>query len=402
MNIKNSLDKTFPLREISNINRFYLLTSLNNMWFLSGNWIFYWLRFMTYGQLGVMDAVCFAFGLVMEVPSGAVADLIGKRKTIIIGMSLASVGFLLMGIANILTTLWIGFLMAQAGWAFYSGAAEALAYDSLVDLGKENLFEKVITASGGIATITSVIATLLGGIMYIFYWRSTHLAMALGFILAFIVSLGLVEPKTDTEKFSFSGWWNTLIDGSKQLLTPALKPFVIVILILMGTQGMYEWGLIKPAIATSFGFMDKGQAILYAIFGVLSAVIVRYIPVIRKWIGDEKGLYYLTILMGLGFLIAALPLGYFGLIPMFVITISGYLVYPWISIVVNKDVEAKHRATALSTVALLTKIPYVLLAVIAGRMVQNGDLWRFNAIVGTVIIFAMTINIVIGNKKVRI
>ncbi|MFZ2199720.1 MAG: MFS transporter [Microgenomates group bacterium] len=366
------------------------------MWFLAGNWIFYWLRFMTYGQLGVMDATCFLFGLIMEVPSGAIADVIGKRKTVVIGMFLAALGFLFMGTAVGLPTLWVGFLLAQAGWAFYSGAAEALTYDSLVDLKCENQFEKVITASGSVATITSLTATLLGGVMYVLYWRSTHLGMAIAFFVAFLVALGLTEPKTDTNKFSFKIWWSSLIDGSRQLLLPALKPFIIVMLMLMGAEYLYEWGLVKPAIATSFGFLDRGQAVLYTIFGLINAVLVRYIPTIRKWVGDEKGLYLLTVFMGLGFLMAALPIGYFGLLPMLIITISGYLVYPWISIVVNKEIEAKHRATALSTVALITKIPYVLVAVIAGRMAQGGELWKFNVWVGGVIIGAMLLNIVIA------
>ena len=115
MKVARWLDKVFPLRQIPNIGRFYLLTAFNNLWFLAGNWIFYWLRYMTYGELGVMDALCFLFGLVMEVPSGAIADVIGKRKTIIIGMLLASAGFLTMGSANDIAPLWIGFLLAQAG-----------------------------------------------------------------------------------------------------------------------------------------------------------------------------------------------------------------------------------------------------------------------------------------------
>ena len=393
MKINNWREQMFPLHSIPNIAIFYRMTGLTNLWFLAGNWIFYWLRFMTYGQLGTMDALCFLFGLFMEIPSGAIADIIGKRKAIILAMILASAGFLMMGSANSIPPLWVGFLLAQAGWAFYSGAAEALAYDSLVDVHQEDKFDKVISANGSIATITTVLGTLAGGVMYHFYDRSTHLAMGLGYLVAFFVALKLIEPKTDTEKFDLKNWWRTLVDGSKQLGIPSLRPFVIVILILMGAEYMYEWGLLKPAIATSFGFMDKSQAVIFASLGLLNAYLVRHLPTIRSKVSDKRGLYLLTIVMGTGFLLSTLPLKIFGLIPMLLIAISGYLVYPWISIVVNQHIDPKHRATALSAVALLTKIPYVVLAILAGTMIENGQLSSFSFYVGIVIILAMGINI---------
>ncbi len=398
MKINSWIEKVFPLHRVPNIAIFYRLTGLTNLWFLAGNWIFYWLRFMTYGQLGTMDALCFLFGLFMEIPSGAIADIIGKRKAIILAMILASAGFLMMGSANSIPPLWIGFLLAQAGWAFYSGAAEALAYDSLVDIQKEDQFDKVISASGSIATITTVLGTLTGGVMYYFYDRSSHLAMGVGYLIAFFVALKLIEPKTDTEKFDLKNWWITLVDGSKQLGLPSLRPFIIVILTLMGAEYMYEWGLLKPAIATSFGFMDKSQAVIFAGLGLLNAFLVRRLPGLRNRVSDKRGLYLLTIVMGIGFLLATLPLKIFGLIPMLLIAISGYLVYPWISIVVNQKIDPKHRATALSAVALLTKIPYVVLAILAGKMIENGQLTTFNFYVGVVIIIAMGINVYIARR----
>lgn len=354
---------------------------------------------MNYGQLGVMDATCFLFGLIMEVPSGAIADIIGKKRTIIYGMFMASLGFFLMGIANGLAPLWIGFLLAQAGWAFYSGASEALAYDTLVDKKKANQFERVISTSGSLATVTTVLAIMLGGVMYTYHYRSTHLAMAASLFVAWIVSLGLEEPHTDSYKFELSKWWNTLKDGTKQLLIPTIRPFLIVILLLMGVQYMYDWGLIKPAMATSFGYLDKGQAIIFSIFGILNAFLVLALPFFRKKVSDKKGLYLLTLLMGVGFTLASFPLGYWGVIAMLIISVAGHLVYPWISIVVNRSIEAKHRATSLSAVALITKIPYVFIAIIAGNMIDAGKLWLFNLIIGFTIMFAITLNATILFKR---
>lgn len=357
---------------------------------------------MKYGQLGLMDAICFSFGLILEIPSGAIADIIGKRRTIIFAMLLAAVGFFLMGSANGLPQLWIGFLFAQAGWAFYSGAAEALAFDSLVDRKKEHNFAAVIAVSGSIATVTVLLATSLGGFLYAFYFRSTHLAMALSYIVAWFISLGLQEPKTDTEKFTLRTWFRTLQDGIQQLFVPEVRPFIVVIFMLMGAEYIYDWGFLKPAIAASFGYLDKGQAVIFTLLGIMNALLLRALPSIRTLVNDKKGLYMLTILMGIGFILASLPLGYWGLAPMLIISITGCLVYPWISIVVNTSIEAKHRATALSAVTFITKVPYILVAILAGNMIEKGSLWLFNLIVGTVIILAIVASTrYFSGKKVR-
>jgi MFS family permease len=378
--------KKLPAWNIRNIRIYYALGLLTNLWFIAGNWIFFWIRFMTFGQLGIMDATAFAFGLAMEIPSGAISDLIGKRKTIIWSMGLSLVGTMMMALATDIIHIWVGFFVGQLGWAFYSGAAEALAYDSLVDTGQEKEYENVASAYGTITSISIVFATLVGGLLYTWWFRSTHLFWSLGYLVAFLLSFKLIEPKIDTIKFSFSNYFKQLASGTRQLFKPKLLPFILVILSLMGAGYLYEWGLVKPTMAKEFGFMDKEQAVIFAVMSTIGALAISLMPRIRKVISDKAGLYLLTLIMGIGFVLAFFNLGWWGLLPLFLIGVTGSLSTPWISTVVNDEIDSKYRTTTLSTVALLTKIPYVLLAIIAGSMAENGTFNVFNLGVGVVVI----------------
>lgn len=385
----------FPKSQISNIKWFYLLSALNNVWFIEGNWFFFWMRFMSSTELGILDASVFAYGLIAEIPSGAIADLLGKRKSLIVSMFLSSAGTMFMALAQGFWHLAIGFIIAQTGWALYSGAAEALAYDSLADKSEEKSYDDVISASSSINRIVTVITILLGGLFYTWHFRSTHFLWSLSGFAAIFVAYKLAEPKIDTEKFSFSNYIQQLINGSRVLLNKKLRFFIFIIIALLGGDFMFNWGLIKPAVGEMFGFMAQSQAILFSSFTAISAILVAFIPQIRKILSDKQGLFLLTIVMGLGFLLSSLPLGYVGLIPMFVIALAGSFAHPWMSIVVNREVESRHRATALSTVALLAKLPYVLLAVIAGKMIEMNQLSIFMLAVGlfilasTVVTFAL-------------
>lgn len=296
----------FPFYKIRNIRTFYILSALTNCWFIAGNWIFFWTKFMTFGQLGIMDATCFAFGLLMEIPTGAISDIIGKKKTVVSGLFLSAIATLTMAGSNSIQMLWVAFLIAQLGWALYSGAAEALAYDTLVEEKNENDFDKVISTSSSISIITTIVTTLVGGLLYALHFRLSHLAWGLTYALGFLFSLGLVEPTIDTDKFSLRLYVQKLIDGMKQLTKNSLKPFFVIIFALLGAEYLYNWGLVKPAIATSFGFLAKEQAILFAAFGILGVILAKNMPYFRKIVSDKAGLYFLSLIMGIGFLISSL------------------------------------------------------------------------------------------------
>ena len=73
----------------------------------------------------------------------------------------------------------------------------------------------------------------------------------------------------------------------------------------------------------------------------------------------------------------SLPLGSGGAAVMLLMHLSGVTSRVWTNIVVNERTPSEIRATTLSTVALLTKLPYVLVAVIAGLMIDAGQLGTF-------------------------
>jgi len=387
--------------ERRNIYLFYILTAAMNFWFIASNWIYFWTKFMTFGQLGWVDALGFGFAMLLEVPSGAIADLLGKRRTILIGMIAGAIGVFIITFSGTLTGIFIGWLITQVCYAFYSGAAEALAYDTLVDLKDEGSYDKVITRSSEIESYAGAITTLIGGFLFTVNFRLPHILWGSGFAIGAIFAWLLVEPKVDTEKFSAKTYLNQLFIGIKVLIQPSLKKFIGFFFVLVGVYYLYSWGFIRPAIATSFGFFAKEQGIILPLLTLYGALIVRTIPYFKQRISDVTGLVILSIIMALGFFIASFPVGYYGIIAMILIATAGKLSSPWISIIVNTRIESKYRATTLSTVALMTKIPYVLIAVIAGKMVENSTLNKFTFTVGLTIVLVAVVSAlaVIINKR---
>jgi len=180
-----------------NIYWYYVMEAGNSTGFIMGNWIFFWLRFMSYGQLGLIDGLAFGFGMFMEIPTGALSDLLGKRRTLIAAMFCEVVGILLIATTNTLEQLVIGFLIQQIGWAFQSGASEALAYESLKEHGREAEYSRVLSRVGVIGTAVFIITTLIGGGLYLVQFRVPHFVCALAYGTGLFATLMMREPHID-------------------------------------------------------------------------------------------------------------------------------------------------------------------------------------------------------------
>jgi len=109
------------------LSKKYLLYQLfTNLWFVSAVWLYFYRIFITDQQIGIMDAMAFAIGLLAEIPSGALADKFGRGRMVKIGQFLAGSGLFLQAFADGFLIIFIGQTIMMVGVAFVSGADEAL------------------------------------------------------------------------------------------------------------------------------------------------------------------------------------------------------------------------------------------------------------------------------------
>ncbi len=375
-----------------NITRYALLEFASACAFPVGNWLFFWLRIMTYGQVGVVDALAFAFGMFMEIPTGAIGDMIGKKYTLVCAMLFNGAGWLVMGFSDTLESLLVGFLIAQVGWAFYSGTSEALAYDSLKADGRENEFDRLYSRVGVGVVAILIASSLIGGVLYNLNERLPHLAWGAVFLLGTVFALGLKEPhiehSTPRAAFSFKGYVAQLSAGFRHLITPALKPIVVPIMIVRGSLYMFQSGLILPILGLQFGFEADEQAVVAAFLLLGASVGTGLAPRLRRVLGDNRSLFLGGLLIGLGYFSGVFSLGVFGALTMFFIRLGGGAFNVVSSTLLNRAIPSQDRATTLSTVAVFVRIPYVLSAIVAGTMAENGQFALFCGVVAVMTLLA--------------
>ncbi|GAM60791.1 putative transport protein [Vibrio ishigakensis] len=164
------------LKEILNIRnvRGYLI--FRSSYFARFYYPVFTLLYLDYGltlsQFAMLNVVWAATIVIAEVPSGAFADTLGRKKlvvmsSIIMFIEIAMIAFVptsnmhLVFIVFLVNRVLSGLAMALA-----SGADEALAYDTLKEQGKEDVWPQVLQIQLRLASSVGIFVTLLGAAMY--------------------------------------------------------------------------------------------------------------------------------------------------------------------------------------------------------------------------------------------
>ncbi|MBW2683271.1 MAG: MFS transporter, partial [Deltaproteobacteria bacterium] len=132
--------------------------------------------FLDYGltieQFALLNTVWAITIVVAEVPSGALADIFGRKTLIVITSFLMVFEMLViafMPLGNSTIIFW-GFLINRVlsglAEAMASGADEAIAYDSLAEEGSVDDWPKVLSLQMRLRSIASIITATTGALIY--------------------------------------------------------------------------------------------------------------------------------------------------------------------------------------------------------------------------------------------
>lgn len=378
----------------------YLLSFLWRSWFWLGCWIFYYLRFTDYAGIGFLETVMITTMTLGEIPTGAIADIFGKKFSVTMAFLLGAVGNLIMAFAPNYWTLVASIVTMTVGGTFYSGAMQALVYDSLKEEGNETKYRKVIGRMTTMENLGMAVAGIAGGFMYQIWPSLPFVAVAFAYLLGLIISLWLREPRVDSQKYSWKIFIRQNSEGFRQLfLTKRIASLSWLLLVpaafMVGTENV-----INDATAVQLGF----DSIALGIFATITYLFGIFVSEKTDWFVERFSnrmiyagviiLYLLSLYLMpvMGFYLGAFLL----LLRYGVQTFFGN----YESIRLNEFVESKYRATTLSTFSLIKNIPYVLAATGIGFLISTYTATKFSFIYGVFFMVAVVIVILAAKKTI--
>ena len=386
----------------NNINLLYFISFFNNLLFWLGVWVLYYLLFTNYTGVGMIETAMIIAVVFFEIPSGALADLLGKKKTLIIGLGIICLGDLTMGLAPNFSILFVAAFFSALGSTFLSGTFEAITYDSLKELKRESDYNKVLSKQRSFSYLAQTIAVIIGGLLYTFInHRAPYFAVAGASIVAIIIAWQLKEPKIDSEKFSWKNYRQQISKGFRTLFLGKSIRRLIYILLTIGVVYLFMYEMLADLLLVATGGTAMQISIALVVVTSIITLTVRLSTLIKKKIGNLRVFVGMAILYGLLMLLA--PKANF-LIAVFLIIVWA-IIYSLTLIIqsdiLNKYIISKHRATSLSTFNLLISIPYILMATVLGYVSDIYSVQNVIAGLGIILLVGIFWTVITYWSKIR-
>jgi MFS family permease len=327
------------------------------------------------GMRGVytLQAVFAATVFLLEIPSGYISDILGRKKSLLLSAALKGVGFSLFPLADDLTVLIIAEVILGIAVSLNSGSDTALIYDTLEATGSKKAQIKILGRSISYFSLGEALASLLASILMMLSFNIDHLAIisALTSWIGFIITATLVEPprqKMGTKhQENFSYIYQGLFKQTR------LLNLIILNSILSSTGTLIAvwlfqkyWHDIKiPMIY--FGF-------LWALTNLVVSFTSRHAHKIEKFWGSSNVILIIGSLPIAGYLGISFIDHSFGILACLLFKVCrgwGQVIF---RDALNKRVTGDFRATANSITQMGVRILFILLGPLLGFLIDSKGL----------------------------
>jgi len=378
------------------INVYLLLSGLNNfgMSFIAATYATFLIgRGLNLLEINLVNLAFFTTLFIFEIPTGALADVFGRKRSFVISCFLWSASFGFYAAAENFPNFVMAEVIGAIGMTFATGAFQAWLKDKLEFHGLNGSIGAILAKEQIIGRLIGIAGAIIGAWLASRYdygpWLAGGATMAIAGILAiFLMKEEYFVPK----KFSFREGWQETKTVVRQSFDYARKNhsvrFILSasILILAAVQAPnMQW---QPFFSNFLA--DK--KILGFIFASISLAIAAgswLAPhLLRKWPNEKLMIIAMQIAAGAGIVMAAGANSLsIGLSAFLFHEIGRGALKPIADAYMNDNIPSKERATLLSFQGMACHLGGMIGLAISGWLAENFGIPMTWIISGAVLVF---------------
>ncbi|MCP3741727.1 MFS transporter [Rossellomorea sp. BNER] len=317
-------------------------------------------------QMVVYTEIIFAITVVLlEVPSGIIADKWGRKNMILLGAFLEGGMFLILIFATDFWHFAVAIFLSGIANSASSGAENALLYDSLLLNGRERSFEKYLGRLNVCDITSAILAALCGSLLASqFNFEFNYWLSLASMLISVCVSLMLIEPavKSDTgESVAFKEYIIAAVQFFRRNPSVCL---VVLSGMVTGAALSFVWEFWQL-------YLNRlGIPVIY--FGLFSAVFMflslpgnMLAHILIDRFKHRTLLLTVTAFMSVGFLYVSVIKDFTGLVAISIIFLVSGIMEPLVSGYMHHRMDSAMRATidsiqslGLNAVLILTGLGF--------------------------------------------
>ncbi len=333
---------------------------------------------------------CYSLSIVVfEIPSGYASDVWGRKRTLVIGSILGTVGFVIYSLFNSFYAFMVAELTLGLGMSFVSGADSAMIYDTLHAHGREAEYAKYEGRNFSVGNFAEAIAGTIGGSLATLSIHYPFYAQTLIAFTAVPAALTLVEPPSVRRSQKHS---NILQVLRYSLVTnKALRNNILYSSLLGCATLSMAW--VYPLRLAALGFNEFQIGVIHTVLNLLLGCVTLFAYKIEQALKPRKTVWLSTISLTVAFILAGLSSRYVFLLVMLCFYFCRGIATPVLKDYVNRMASSDIRATVLSVRSLFIRGMFVVVGPFFGFMTDTFSLeWAF-VLLGIALMAASAIGI---------
>ncbi|NMC36325.1 MFS transporter [Candidatus Beckwithbacteria bacterium] len=350
------------------IKLYYLVRFLTSLHFMSAVLIPFFTQWggINQFQIQLLQSWFAIWVVILEVPTGFVADRYGRKFSMTLGSALFAIG---MTIYSLFPNIWL-FMLAEftlaLGLALISGADEAWLYEALKAEGHQDQMKQVTGKVQAISMFALSFAAILGGpIASSFGLNAPQLFTASAWFLALLVMVKLPEYKNGQSE----------IRSAKQTIVESIRLFnshsklrrLSLNLVLVAAAAYFVIWLYQPLLS-QIGIPIKYFGLFHAGTVAIEMLLSYNFITLEKLVGSASKYLWLTaVLVMLGFVAGGLLPGSIGVVLFLVLAGSFGLTRVYFATShFHELVPSANRATMRSVLSMYIRLATAIANPIVG------------------------------------
>jgi MFS family permease len=335
--------------------------------------------------------------VVLEVPSGYLADIVGRKASIIAGCVLSFAGFTVYSLSY---GFW-GFLIAELflgfSGSFISGADSAMIYDTLLEMGSADEYKKIEGRMISVGNFSEGIAGIVGGFLALISLRTPFYFEAAVTFFSIPVALSLVEParhKYDNSEGSFK----SILRIVKYSLHEhkEVKSLIIYLSLITVSTLTLVW-FVQPYLK-SVGLPLVFFGIVWAGLQFSVGIFSFYAHKIELFVGRRGTLVLLIGLTAAGYWLLSIFQSIWAIAFLLIFYFVRGIGYPVLKDYLNRIITSDIRATVLSVASLVRRLIFSIFGPVIGWISDLYSLSTALMLCGIIFLFWGSISLLLLHR----
>ncbi|MDJ0624552.1 MAG: MFS transporter [Desulfocapsaceae bacterium] len=335
--------------------------------------LYYHANGLTAADIYILQAVYSVSVAVLEIPSGYMADIIGRKKSLIAGAVLGTLGYFIYAISDGFSGFLIAEITLGLGGSFISGSDSAMLYDSLAGMRKQQRYLQLEGRITSLGNFAETIAAIGGGmIAAALSYRSVYVVQTAVAAMAVPAALLLIEPAREQIK-STPGFRHILAVCHESLLVNKQLSSTLLLSSLIGTCTLcMAWT--AQVYFVHKGLTEAHITPLWVGLNLVVALVSAYASLVIAKMGRKAAIFSIICFIPASYIL----LGVLPLIPaigiLFIFyAIRGYAT-PLLKDMANVFCHSSTRATVLSIRNMIIRFGFAVLGPCIGALAAGFSL----------------------------